>query len=197
MYFRNANACCLLLEPELQGKLNQPGIVDRLRDNAEVRRVDILPRREELGMVEEVEELGPELQFRTFARKLEVLDCGEVCVHEARSIEGCSARVPEFSGWGINVTIGIEELRDGGIVQPSVAKLVGAIRVAGEADSRTVRTGDQEQGESRRDLLDYIHFPVTQNRIYRPIPIVAELLASSEGQVVNDAGREAMGEMNL
>ena len=131
MFFRNADGCGTL-ELKLQSELNQPWIVDGLRNDAEVGRIHVLPRSKELGMVEEVEELCAELQLGALARQLKVLDRGEVGIHKARAVKGGSVGVAELSGSWIGETACVEESTNRGVVEPSITRLVGTIDVAGE-----------------------------------------------------------------
>ena len=131
-------------------------------------------------MVKEIEELSPEFQIRTFMH-LEVLDGGEIGVYKTRSVKGSSVGVSKFSGGGCNKTTSIKKFCHRVITEPAVANLIGSVGTAAEVYAGTVVTRDYEKWESRGDLFDHIDFPVSQERVYGPIPIIAELLAFAEG----------------
>src|SRR5579862_8542957 len=91
------------LEFEFQGELNHSRVVHRAIDQPKRRgRIDVLhsartSRQEELSMVEQVEELGTELQARAFARQHEILDDRKIRVHKPRSGNRCTSSIPKFA----------------------------------------------------------------------------------------------------
>ena len=129
------------LESKLQSKLNQAWIVDGLRNNAEVRGIHVLPRSKELGMVEEVEKLCAKLELGAIARQLEVIDRGEVGIHEARSVKRSSVGITELSGSWIGETARVEESINRRGAEPTITRLVWAIDVAGEVYAGSISAG--------------------------------------------------------
>ena len=82
------------LELQLQSELHHARIVDgAVHQSKAALCVDVLhaairtiPRQPELGVIEQVEELGAELQTHALPEgKHEVLDGREICVHKTRS----------------------------------------------------------------------------------------------------------------
>jgi hypothetical protein len=71
-------------EDEFQGQLHKAPW-QRFRDFAEVWRTDVVVRQPEVSAVENVEELGAELQPLGLANR-DVLECGEIPLFEAGSI---------------------------------------------------------------------------------------------------------------
>jgi hypothetical protein len=70
------------------------------------------------------------------------------------------------------------------------------ISVPLKIDARIVRVSHEER-EPGRDSLDHIHFPISQDRIDGTAPIAAKLLAFSEWQIIGNAGRELVIEVEL
>ena len=93
------------LEPQFQGELNQARIVHGIVDDPEcARSIDVLlaaasgATHVELRMVEQVEELGPELQVHAFVEgQREVLNDREIRVDEARTVHWGSSSRAKFS----------------------------------------------------------------------------------------------------
>ena len=79
----------------------QATIVHGGMDKAESSRAHIVHRRSELWVIEEVEELGAEIQTHLSGQP-DLLDDGEVGVDEIRSGGWDTPRVPQLAGGGRN-----------------------------------------------------------------------------------------------
>src|ERR1022692_836350 len=86
------------LERELEGELHQARVVQGRVHRAKSGGVDIANRQSEMRVVEEVEELCPEIQAHAFPGQRESLDDGEVGVNEIRTHDRDTVRIPQLSG---------------------------------------------------------------------------------------------------
>ena len=90
-------------ERQFEGELNQPrivhGIVNHVkrRRRIEVRSGAVPARGAKLWMVEQIKELGAQIEPHSFAGQGEMFDDGEIGVYEARTGKGRAVRVSEFS----------------------------------------------------------------------------------------------------
>src|SRR6266567_7269531 len=108
----------ICLESQLQSELDQSRVIDCVVDDSEsTRSIDVLlataPRSAhiELRVIEQVEELRPELQSHPFPeRQREVLDDREIRVYETRSINRGPGSRAEFSGGRLRERTGIEPI---------------------------------------------------------------------------------------
>src|SRR6266852_7529430 len=200
------------LESKLEPKLHDARIVHRRVHRAKPKGSNIVNRRTELGVVEEIEELRPEIQAHAFPRQRELFDHGEVGVDETRTRDRDAIRVPQFPE---EHTVNLDNRRrnKAGRVDPLVPAVVGRVRVATsnpvwpvkivpvaavlEEDSRLVKAVDQGDRKTRGDFFDERQLPVTKKRVGCAIQIMAELLAPAEGQIVNDATAEAVIKVDL
>ena len=73
------------LEREFESKLHHARIVHRRVHRAKPRSTNIGNRHAELRVIEQVEELCPEIQAHAFPRKRKLFDNGEVGVDETRT----------------------------------------------------------------------------------------------------------------
>src|SRR6266852_5381674 len=192
------------LESKLEPKLHDARIVHRRVHRAKPKGSNIVNRRTELGVVEEIEELRSEIQAHAFPRQRELFDHGEVGVDETRTRDRDAIRVPQPAWCRRNKA---------GRVDPLILAAVGRVRVATsnpvrpvkivpvaavlEEDSRLVKAVDQGDRKSRGDFFDERQLPVTKKRVGCAIQIMAELLAPAEGQIVNDATAEAVIKVDL
>src|ERR1700731_1625352 len=160
-------------------------------------------------MIEEVEELSPELQVHAFVKR-KVLDGGKIRVHKARSGDRRARTGSELSRRCAFKCTGIEpgcqsvnpSRCDAGGIRSHRARLIRVAHLVGAvSESATVpketHTGfvsaiDHEERESGSCFFDYIHFPVSQDRVGRATPVAAILPALSKGKVVDHAGREVI-----
>ena len=73
--------------------------------------VPAMPGKEEMRMIKEIEELGPELQIHSLAdRQWKVLDYREIGVYITRTVDGCAVGVSQFSGGRFLESTGIEPI---------------------------------------------------------------------------------------
>ena len=72
---RKPIACPTGLEQEFEGKLNQTWVIHRIVYDAESGRgIQVRSRAAELRMIEQIEELGPQVKPHPFTRQHEMLD---------------------------------------------------------------------------------------------------------------------------
>ena len=72
---------------------------------------DIPAGQPELRMVEDIEELCPEIYRHTFTEgQGDMLDEREIRVHEIRSVERSSGSISEFPGLRVDKALGVEPL---------------------------------------------------------------------------------------
>src|SRR5436305_8745102 len=95
-YCESAAAALLPLVKELKRELYQPRRL-RLLYLSEIWRTDIAIRQPEICMIQEVEELGPELKLFRF-RYLDVLESRKVPVGIARPLHDVASRRPKRAG---------------------------------------------------------------------------------------------------
>ena len=63
------------------------------------RRVCVAPGQSELRVIEQIEELSPEIQIRTLAEcQRDALDDREICIDEVGSVNGCAGSIPKLTG---------------------------------------------------------------------------------------------------
>ena len=155
-------------------------------------------------MIEQVEELRTEIQTHTFPGQRKLFDNGEIGVNETRTRYRDSIRVPQEARRRHNKA---------GRVNPLVRAVVGGIEVATrnlvravkvvpiaagvEEDTGLVIAVDQRVRKPRGNFFDQRQLPVPQKRVRSVIPSIAELLAFAERQVINDATREVVIEVDL
>ena len=171
---------------------------------AETTGLDVVDRRTELGVIEEIEELGAEVQAHPFARQRELFDYGEVGVDEIGA-DGWDARgIAQLAGSGCGEAGCIDPLqlavvRVGGVATGDPVGPVPVISVAAilEEGAGLIIAVDQRNRESGGDSLDQRHLEVAHDRVGHLIPTAAELLSAADGQIVNDTAREAVCEMDL
>ena len=132
------------LESKLETKLHEARIVDGGGDGAEARGGEIRDAeatgavwRSELRMVEEVEELGTEVQTHVLPWELELLDDGEVCVYKIRSCDWCARGITKLAVRRLSKAGGIKPLVDGmgtgiGIAAGDQIRTCQAVRVVVE-----------------------------------------------------------------
>ena len=89
--------CDVTLESELQPELNEARVVHRVVYLTKSRCPDIVDRQAELRVVEQVEELRPEVQAHILPRQRELLDDGEIRVHEVWTVDGHARSIPEVA----------------------------------------------------------------------------------------------------
>src|SRR5581483_9777990 len=124
----------------------------------------------ELGMVEQIEELGLELETHAFAeRERKVFDHGEIRVHEPWTIDrstGCDTEFPSgrlHKRTRVKPVLNCVDLTGRGATgiacdRPRliwITDLIGTLvraSVVGEEHSRPIATIHDEQGESRRGV---------------------------------------------
>src|SRR6266404_7448581 len=87
--------CDVTLESELQPELNEARVVHRVVYLTKAKCPDVVDRQAELRVVEQVEELRPEVQVHILPRQRELLDDGEVRVHEVWTVDGHARSIPE------------------------------------------------------------------------------------------------------
>ena len=158
-------------------------------------------------MIKEVEELCAEVQAHPLAWQRELLDNGEVGVDEIRTDDGDARRVAQFAGGGRNEAGWIDPLRLPEeamvrVVSVATGNLVRPVPVVGiaagiEADAGLVKAVDERDWKTGRDSLDQRQLPVADDGVGCIVPSAAELLAAAKGQVINDAGGEAVIEIDL
>src|SRR5579864_502097 len=166
-------------------------------------------------MVEQVEEFSPELQVHTFAEgQREVLDQREISVHKARAVYRGACSRTKFSRWSwcesarIKPALNRVDLRGGvatgipghGTRLIWVADLIRTlerISVIGEEHTGFIGAIHDKQWESGRCPFDEIYLPVPQYSIGGATPIAAELPAFAEWQVIQDAGRKGVIQIQL
>src|SRR5438477_7047604 len=166
-------------------------------------------------MVEKVEELSPELQIGAFAeRQRDVLNDRKVNVHKTWTVDRSTRGCAQFSGRGLCEGAGIEPVLNRVDSRRSHATRIALDRpclvwiadlvwtlvsasVIGEEHSRSITAIDYEQRESGSGPDDRIQLPVPEDGIGRTAPITAELLTFPEWQVVQDAGGEAVIQIQL
>src|SRR5579871_4441801 len=66
-----------------------------------------------------------------------------------------------------------------------------------EERARLVVAIDERRGEPRRDSLDNGHLPIAEQGVRSSIPIVAELSAATEREIVDHAAYETVIEIDL
>ena len=181
----------------------QATIVHGGLDKAESRRAHIGHRRTKLWVIEEVEELGAEIQTH-LSRKPDLLDDREVRVDEIGSSGWDTARVTQLAGGGRNKAGWVDplQLAVGRIAGVATGDPVRPVPIVGIAPARercagAVNAVDQGHWESRRDSLDKSHLEVAENGVGHGIPIAPELLSAAEGQIVNHTAGEAVIEVDL
>src|SRR5215472_10866309 len=154
-------------------------------------------------MVEEVEDLGPEIQAHVFPRQRELLDDRKVRVHEVGTIYGHTIGVAKEALRGRDEACGINVLELGVVgVNIATRDLVRTVEVVSvtavvEENSGRVNAVDQGDRKAGRDLLDQGQLPASEKRVGCVAPIAPELLAPAERQIVNDARGEAVVEVDL
>ena len=89
--------CDVTLEGELQPELNEARVVHRVVHLTKARRPDVVDRQAELCVVEQVEELRPEVQAHILPWQRELLDDGKVRVHEVWTVDGQARSIPEVA----------------------------------------------------------------------------------------------------
>ena len=143
--------------------MDQTSIVDSSSDLTEVGRIDILSRREELCMVENIEEFRSELQISPFPEG-EVLNSREIRIHKVRAIEGRTACIPQFPWGGINKAARVKELVKAMTADAAATNLVwtvDVITVVREIDPGLVVAGNDKERKARSDLLNHVNFPIS------------------------------------
>ena len=142
-----------VLETKLNGKLNQARIVDCRCNYTEIgRRVSITPGQSELRVIEQIEELSPEIQIRTLAEcQRDAFDDREIRIDKVGSVDGSAGGISQLSVGGVDQTLRVKPLaqaRAGGL---NAADLVGAVEVVPivcQGYAREVAAVDGENGES-------------------------------------------------
>ena len=164
----------------------------------------IVHRHAELGVIEEVEELGAEIQAHLFARQRELFDDGEVGVDEIRADGRDAPRISQLSRRGRDEAGGIDLLQlgvvraggvaTGGPVGPvPIVAIAAGLRSVPDWLTLSIRgTGNPEEILSMTRELE-----ASEKRVGHVVPIAAELLSAAEGQIVNDAAGEAVVEIDL
>src|SRR5512135_554196 len=209
----------LTLEHQLEGKLDHARVVYRLIDHGKSSRLAYIlhpapaAAQEELRMIEDIEELRSEVQVHPFAER-EMLDKGQVGIYESRSGDRRAGRISQFARRRRHERAGIEP---GGKrvhlcrtyaagVGGHVTRLIGiahhirpveAISVPLEEGAGLVVAGDHEHGKPGRGFFNCVYFPVSQNGVGRSVPVAPKALALAEGQIVENAGRELVVEVEL
>jgi len=208
------------LELKLERELNQARVVHGVVDHSETGgRVYVHfsgacgTCQVVLRMIEEIEKLRPELQIHPLPeRQRNVLDQGEVCIYETRTVNRRANTGAEFSGRGESERAWVEPILNCvnlcGTARLSalVPALVGVthlvrtrevISVVGKIHSRTLTAVDHVQRESRRGPFDQIDLPMPQRGINRTVPIATPMLALAEREVINDAGSKTVVEVEF
>src|SRR5579872_826230 len=112
---RGCVRCGCSSERQFESKLHQPRIVHgvvhhrKCARRSEVRTVPITTRSAELRMIEQVEELSPEIYTNPFVR-FEVLDDRKVSVDEIRTRQRRPIRISEFPRRRLRKTSRVEPL---------------------------------------------------------------------------------------
>src|ERR1700690_1864515 len=149
-------------------------------------------------MVEEIEELRPELQVHTLVGQLEVLDSREIRIHEVRPVDGSGGSRSELSRRWSDIALGVEPLAQGRMAALRIANLVGAVpvgEVVQEVHAGLVGAVVHVDGESRKNSFNHVNRPTSQHGVDWAVPVTTELLALAEGQGIEHAGGELVVEI--
>src|SRR5579862_2992247 len=120
-------------------------------------------------MVEQIEKFRPEIQAHILPRQSELLDDGEVCVDEVRTVNGYTAGVAKLTARRLDKAGRVYELDLGLVgVETASTNLVGTVKVVAvasgiEGNVGIVQAVDQWVDKARSDLLDQRQLPATQN----------------------------------
>ena len=214
------------LKIELEGKLNDARVIHRSIHYPEASSgVDVLhpaaaATHEELGMVEDIEELSPELHHHAFAeRQGKVLDGGEIRVHKSRSVNGSAWSIAKLSRGcffkcarvkpvcqGVNLirrrTRGVGGHRPRLVWISHLVGPVQAVAIPLEIYSSRISTVDgvaiyNEEWKSRGYLFNYVYLPISEDCVGSRPPIAAETLTLAKWQVVDHASSELLIEVQL
>src|SRR6185437_9901802 len=125
------------LELQLQGKLNHPRIVHRLIDHAKGGRLSYVlhaagagpAAQEELRVIEQVEELCPEVQPHLLAQE-EMLDNGQVSIHKTRAGDRRAGSAPQFTDWSRRKSTGVKPGCNGMYLGRAIRATTRPIRIA-------------------------------------------------------------------
>ena len=157
-------------------------------------------------MVEKVEELRAEIQPHVLPGQSKLFDDGKVGVHKSRACHRDARRVTQLSGSRRNKARRINPLvlPMVGRIRVAASNLIWAIEVVPVAAivegwklSGLVCAVHQRHTEAGSNLFDERQLPAPNHGVGDLIPVTSILLAPAERQVVNDASREAVIEINL
>src|SRR5580704_15410850 len=168
-----------------------------------------------MRVVEQVEELGPELQAGALTEvEGDVFDGREIYVDVTRAVKRGAGGGAEFPGGSVHEGARIEPTLNcmygvGGGAGWVGGYRAGFIRIAdfvGTVHAQEVvvkeRSGivgaiDDEEREAGSGLDDGIGLPVAEDGVDRPAPVGAPGFAFAEGQVVENAAGETVIEIEL
>src|SRR5579863_1055990 len=151
-------------------------------------------------MVEQVEEFSPEIQPHSFPWN-KVLDDREIGVHETRTGKRRPICISELPSRRLREATGVKPPGKSRIAQHGIARLIGTDKalsiVVLEICSGCVAAIDNEYRKSRGRLFDDRSLPASHDGISRPVPCVSPFPAFAERQLINDAGREIVVQVDL
>jgi hypothetical protein len=192
------------LESKLQAKLNQTRVVYSGVDGAEARGTDVVDRHAELGVVKKVEKFCPEIQSHVLPRQRKLFDHGEVGVDEIWTYNRDTRRVSELTRRWRDEAARVNPLklamaRGSRVAASNLVRTVEVVEIAasGEGDSGGVCAIDQRNREARSNFLNERQLPAPKQGVGDVTPITSILLAPTKRQIVNNASREAIIEIDL
>jgi hypothetical protein len=197
------SVCAHGLERELQAELDEARVVDGGLGVAEEWVATVIDGQPELSVVEEVEEFGSEVQAHVFPWQLELFDDGEVGVYKVGTVYGHAVGVAEFTFQRLRKTSHVKVMGLGvvgiGVASGNLVRTLESVAVAAgiEGDAGGIVVVDQRNGEAGGNSFDEGDLPATEKRLGQVTPIVAVLLTSTEGQVIDNAGGEIIVEVDL
>ena len=192
------------LKSELQPELNEARIVYSRVDRTEADFTDVIDRHTKLRMVKEVEKFCAKIQPHVLPWQRKLFDYGEVGIDKIWTDDRDTGRVSELTR---------RRSDKAGRVNPLQLAMVSGIRIAPgnlvrtvevvaitagvEGGAGGVRAVDERNWEARSNFLDERQLPAPEQGVGDVTPITSILLASAKRQVINDATREAVIEIDL
>ena len=139
----------LALKTQLKGKLNQTRIVYRGCDYPEISgRVSIIPGQSKLRMIEQIEELSPEIQIRTLTKgQRYAFDDREIRIDKVGSVDGCARSTPKFARSGVGEALRVKPLIQsgaGGLGATGLVRTVQVVSVVRQVYAGTVVAGNEK-----------------------------------------------------
>lgn len=184
-----------LLKQHLQGELNLSGIPHEVQDLTRIlaprRRIELRVRKAQVGMVEDIEKLRPELQLVTLTN-LKILEHGKVKIHEPGSRQAIPASIAKrIDGGRISRRIKpfcstlVEGLSAGVGTSVGVTDDVRPDRPAGTSINRGIAGGICRR-ERRTSLgrCNTVQLPASEESIHHRVGTIHESLALPHGQFV-------------